>query len=259
MARFLTVLYAAYFFATSALLVTIATLVCLITAPFDPNRRLLHLYASWWASIYLKTNPFWRLTIEGREHIDSKGSYVLVANHQSYTDIFVLYQLFLPYKWVSKESIFKVPFIGWNMRLNQYVSIARGNLASIKEMMQVCRSWLERGASLMMFPEGTRSADGDIQHFRDGSFRLSVDCNVPVVPIVVDGTRVILPKGANKMCFQANIRIKVLPPVYPQEFGRSSARMRAHVHALMKETLAQMRGRPLVPVGEQNLAETRQV
>jgi 1-acyl-sn-glycerol-3-phosphate acyltransferase len=234
-------LYVLYFFAVSSVLVAGAALVCLVTAPFDPNRRLLHLYSCWWASIFLNTNPFWKLDIRGLDHIDPCQTYVLVANHQSYADIIVLYQLFRPFKWVSKESIFKVPIIGWNMQLNQYVRIARGNLSSIKEMMQVCRTWLRRGASVLMFPEGTRSPDGELQDFRDGAFRLSIDCRVPLVPVVVNGTHAVLPKGGKTINFRGDMAVRVLPPVNPDDFNNSAA-MRDHVHRLMKETLAEMRG-----------------
>src|SRR4030095_14654149 len=163
---------------------------------------------------------------------------VIVANHQSYADIIVLLLLYFPFKWVSKDSIFKVPAIGWNMRMNQYVGLARGNLASIKEMMTICRNWLKRGSSIMMFPEGTRSPDGGLQPFRDGAFRLAIDCGLPVVPIVIDGTHEILPKGEKTVRLKGDVRVKILPPVQPQDFDRSSAKMRDHVHNLMKETLA---------------------
>lgn len=241
MSKVLSILYAAFFFSTSMVMVLGAALVCTFTKSCDRNRRLVHLYSCYWACLYILANPFWKLTVEGREHLDQKGTYVLVANHQSYVDIIVLYQLYFPYKWVSKESIFKVPAIGWNMRLNEYVSLARGNLTSIKEVMNICRNWLKRGSSIMMFPEGTRSLDGELQAFRDGAFRLAVDCDVPVVPIVIDGTHDILPKGGKSIRFKAHARVKVLPPVRPEDFDNSTPKLRDHVHALMKETLADMR------------------
>ena len=93
----------------------------------------------------------------------------------------------------------------------------------------------------MLFPEGTRSPDGELQPFRDGAFRLAVDCNVPLVPIVIDGTHDVLAKGGSSISFKAHVRAKILPPVHPEQFDNSSAKMRDHVHALMKETLADMR------------------
>lgn len=224
-------------------MVGIAALVCFVTAPFDPNRRCLHLYASFWAMMYIYSNPFWRIRYEGREYIDPDKTYVMVANHNSFWDIWVLYGLYKPYKWVSKESIFNVPFIGLNMRLNQYVEIKRGDLKSIKEMMATCKMWLQRGASIMLFPEGTRSDDGEVHHFRDGAFRLAVDCNVPVVPIIVKGTYEILPKNAKELNFVSDIVVRVLPPVHPDDFDRSSGRMRTHVQKLIVENYDELRGK----------------
>ena len=241
MSVFLSWLFAVYFFTTSFILVGIAALLCLVTTPFDPNRRILHYFACWWGFHYVQLNPFWKCTFEGRENIDPTKTYILVANHQSFADILILYGLSKPFKWVSKEEIFKVPCIGWNMYLNQYVKIKRGNISSIKEMMATCQNWLTRGASILMFPEGTRSKDGELQHFRDGSFRLACDNNLPVVPIVVTGTREILPKGKMVLTFESDIRVKVLPPVSPQDFVGQPTAMRDYVYKLMQATLSELR------------------
>ncbi len=244
MSKVLSILWAAYFFGTSFFFVSIAATICLITAPFDKNRRLVHLFASFWGSFYFYTNPGWRRSFEGKENIEWDKTYVLVANHQSYWDILVLYGLYRPFKFVSKESIFKMPFIGFNMILNQYVKIKRGDMKSIKEMMATCRAWLNQGSSILLFPEGTRSEDGELQTFRDGAFRLAIDCNVPVVPIVIEGTYKILNKRTTRIRFQSDIRVRVLPPVTPEQFDRSSGKMRNHVHQLIKDNLDEMRGRP---------------
>jgi 1-acyl-sn-glycerol-3-phosphate acyltransferase len=242
MQAFLSSLFAIYFFASSAVLVCVAAAICLITAPFDPLRKTLHEFACYWAFHYLQINPFWRVTFEGLDNIDGRKHYVLIANHQSYMDIFVLYGLHRSFKWVSKEEILKTPFIGWNMLLNQYVFIRRGDMKSIKEMMQECRDWLNKGASIMMFPEGTRSEDGQLQAFRDGAFKLAIDCNVDVVPIVIDGTHEIMGKNSRLINFTSKVRVKVLAPISPNSFDRSSGKMRTNVHNLMADELANMRG-----------------
>ena len=241
-----TILWAIFFFTTSAFFCAIAGIVCLVTAPFDKNRRILHLYASFWGMFYIYTNPGWRIKFEGRELIDPTKAYVLVANHQSYWDILVLYGLYKPFKFVSKESIFKMPFVGQNMYFNQYVKIKRGDLKSIKEMMNTCKSWINQGASILLFPEGTRSPDGEIQKFRDGAFRLAVDCKVPVVPVVINGTYRILSKKVPLLTFSSDITVKVLPPVDPQDFENSSGKMRTHVVQMMQENLQEIRNTELI-------------
>ena len=99
-------------------------------------------------------------------------------------DILVVYGLFRPFKWVSKAELFRVPVVGWNMWLNDYVPVLRGDRESIREMMDRCRAHLARGAPVMIFPEGTRSRDGRLGSFKDGAFRLAIEAGCPVIPIV---------------------------------------------------------------------------
>ncbi len=243
--KVLSILYISYFFITSAFLVWISAAICLLTKWSDPNRKLVHMYSCWWGFHYIQVNPFWKCTFEGLDNIEPDKTYVLVANHQSLWDIMVLYGLNKPFKWVSKESIFKIPFIGWNMAFNQYVKIVRSDLKSIKEMMATCRNWLKQGASIMIFPEGTRSETGEMQEFRDGPFKMATDCGVAVIPIVIDGTQPLLPKGSMMLKFRGTIRVKVLPAVYPSEFGGNVKQFRDHVRKLMGETLDEMRGKTI--------------
>lgn len=242
MDKLLSYIYAVYFFLSSAFFVVGAAIICVLTCWFDRNRKLLHMWASLWGHHYIWINPFWRCTFEGVDNIDTRKSpYILVANHQSLWDIFVLYGIFKPFKWVSKESVMRIPFIGWNMLLNQYVRIARGDLKSIKQMMESCRQWLRRGASILIFPEGTRSETSELGSFRDGPFKLAVDCNVAVVPIVVDGTYEIFSKQSKRINFRQKITVKVLPPVHPESYGGDFRVLREHVRQAMTDTLCDVR------------------
>ena len=104
-----------------------ALLIWLVTSPFDPRLRALHLYSCAWASIYTYVFPYWRVSVRNRERLRNDVAYVVVSNHQSLLDILVLFRLYRHFKWVSKEVIFRLPFIGWNMTLNRYIPIRRGD------------------------------------------------------------------------------------------------------------------------------------
>src|SRR5262245_18784361 len=117
------ILYWAYFTLSMIVLYSIAVLLGLVTLPFDPNRTLLHRYTCWWGLLYLRCLPGCRIRVEGRDKIVPGTAYVLVANHQSLTDIMALSALAVPCKWVSKKEVLRLPCIGWNMYLNQYVSV----------------------------------------------------------------------------------------------------------------------------------------
>lgn len=236
-----TALWSAWFFTSGVFMVAISVLVTLVTFPFDKNRRIIHYWGGVWSSLYFWTNPFWRREYIGLSNIDPSKTYVIVANHTSYWDILVLYAMFKPFKFVSKEAIFNMPNIGLQMRLAQYVKIVRGELKSIREMIGTCKKWLNQGSSVLIFAEGTRSEDGEIHPFKDGAFRLAVDCNVPLIPIVIDGTYEVLPKIQTLLKFQSDITVCVMPEVNAADFDRSSGKMRKYVEESMKNKLAEIR------------------
>ena len=212
------------FLATSSIgLFPIAVLVFAVTAPFDPRRRALHQFTCFWASLYSWLNPAWPVRIEGRERIRPDETYVMVANHLSLLDILVLFRLFNHYKWVSKIENFRVPFIGWNMSLNRYVKLRRGDRASVVQMMKACRETLAQGNSIMMFPEGTRSPDGRMRSFKTGAFELALECRRPILPIAIRGTADALPKRGFVLQGRHPISIDVLEPLPYESFAGETA------------------------------------
>jgi 1-acyl-sn-glycerol-3-phosphate acyltransferase len=207
---------------TSILLFPIAVLIWALTSPFDPRRRLLHLFTCFWASLYTWFNPAWPVRITGREKIDRDATYVMVANHQSLLDILVFFRIFVHFKWVSKVENFSIPFIGWNMRLNRYIELKRGDKASIVQMLRACRETLAAGNSIMMFPEGTRSPDGRLRRFKPGAFELAKDAAKPILPLVITGTAQALPKRGFVLRGRHPIAIHVLDPIPYESFADES-------------------------------------
>jgi 1-acyl-sn-glycerol-3-phosphate acyltransferase len=202
------------FLATSSILLfPLAVLIWALTAPFDRRRVWLHRFTCFWASLYTWTNPVWRVRVEGRERIRRGVPYVMVANHQSLLDILVLFRLFVHFKWVSKIENFRIPFIGWNMRLNRYIQLVRGDKQSIGAMMSACSRALDEGNSIMMFPEGTRSPDGRLRAFKHGAFTLAQGSGCAILPILLDGTADALPKRGFVLQGRHAIRVRVLDEI----------------------------------------------
>jgi 1-acyl-sn-glycerol-3-phosphate acyltransferase len=229
----LSILFWAFFALSCIPLFALAVLVWLVTFAFDRNGRVLHLYSCFWAQVYFYANPAWRLRVEGRERLPWHGAAVLVSNHASLADILVLFGLYRPFKWVSKASNFRLPFIGWNMSLNRYVPLVRGDADSIGKMMAASEAWLDKGVPVLMFPEGTRSPDGQLKAFKDGAFRLSMAKGCLLYPIVLSGTADVLPKHGLVLRRRANCRARVLEPVDPKPFGTDVAAFREDVRARM--------------------------
>jgi len=213
------VLFWSFFVLSSVAFFLGALVIRLVTWPFDPNLRILHFYSCFWAATYLWTNPFWSMKKKGFEHVDRKKAYVIVANHQSWGDIILIFATFLHFKWVSKKSMFNVPLLGWNMRLNDYVPIERGSDQSREKMLVKCREWLARGSSVFFFPEGTRSPDTKkMLPFKIGAFRLAVESGHDVLPIVIKGSAGAIPKHSIMIRLRSKMSVEVLPPISVDSF-----------------------------------------
>ena len=157
----------------------------------DRTARFGHWWATLWGKGIIKMNPAWSCTVSGKV---PDGCYVIVANHESMGDIMVAFHLDHHFKWFAKAILFQVPFMGWHMTLAGYIPVKRGQRESVKGAMARARRWLERGVSVVFFPEGTRSKDGNVQPFKQGAFRLAIDTGVPLLPVAIAGTKDALPK-----------------------------------------------------------------
>ena len=227
------------FLATSSIaLFPVAVVVWALTSPFDPRRVALHRFTCFWASLYTWLNPAWPVTVTGREKIRPDAAYVMVSNHLSLLDILVLFRLFVHFKWVSKVENFRVPCIGWNMSLNRYIPLRRGDKQSVIRMMKECEDTLAAGNSIMMFPEGTRSPDGRLRAFKHGAFTLAQGSGCPILPILVEGTADALPKRGFVLRGRHAIRIRVLDEI-PHEklLGRPVEEVTAEVWRLFANEL----------------------
>jgi 1-acyl-sn-glycerol-3-phosphate acyltransferase len=160
----------------------------------------------------VKLNPLWKFRTTGVTIADPRRPYVAVANHESFADIFLISCLPWEMKWLSKEAIFKIPLMGWLMRMAGDIAVRRGDARSRADAIDECRDRLSKGVSVMIMPEGTRSATGELQPFRDGAFRLAVEMGCPILPIAVAGTRDAIPKGS-WMFNHARAVARVLPPI----------------------------------------------
>jgi 1-acyl-sn-glycerol-3-phosphate acyltransferase len=213
LAALLSLVYWTFLVSSSFVLFGVALVIWAVTAPFGPRRTLLHRFTCLWASLYTWLNPAWSLQIEGREKLDPHQTYVMVANHLSLLDILVLFRLFAHFKFVSKIENFRVPFIGWNMSLNRYIPLRRGDRESILRMLAQCERTLREGSSILMFPEGTRSPDGRLREFKPGAFEVAQRARKPILPIAIQGTAEALPKRGFILRGRHRVRISVLDAI----------------------------------------------
>ena len=217
----------------------VAIILWIATTFTDPSRKLNHLFSCLWGYSYLKFFPGWNTKVLNRERIEWGKPYVLVANHTSLADIVLCFGLFRQFKWVSKKKNFSLPVLGLNMRMCRYIPLVRGDKSSVRAMLEECKMWLERGISIMMFPEGTRSKDGNLQPFKPGAFALARQLNVPVIPIAIEGGHQLVAKHSGTLSRKVRLRAHILEPMSPEGFDNDSGFADA-VHARISRELAQL-------------------
>lgn len=207
----------------------------------DPTQRLPGRWMRRFGRSTSRATSIWKFSVEGDAPADiASRAYVVVANHESTADPFLL--SFLPWdmRWVAKQELFKLPVIGWMMKFGGDIPLRRGERASVQAMMDECKRALSGGISVMMFPEGTRSPTGELGAFKDGAFQLAIEAGVPVLPLALAGTRACRPKGS--LWFgEARAMVKVLEPI-PVE-GHDVASLREEARRRISAALPDLRER----------------
>jgi 1-acyl-sn-glycerol-3-phosphate acyltransferase len=221
----------------------------LITAPFDPGRYLVGYVFRRISVVHAALNPMWRFRCTGVMPADPRHPYVVVSNHESFVDILLISHLPWEMKWLTKAEMFRIPFLGWMQRLAGDIPVQRGFGPSAIEAIARCREMLERRVSVMIFPEGTRSAGRDLLPFKDGAFRLAVDAGVPILPLAVHGTGSALRKHDWRFGRCAAV-VQVLEPV--DTAGLTAAdvpALKERVRARIGEARAALARSPSLPSG----------
>ncbi len=238
----LSLLYYLFLVALCTVLMILSAVALVLCWPFDKARRVVHELSRVAVRIFFGIPPFWRFRIEGLEHVDRKGRYVITLNHQAMSDIPALYFVPLNYRWVSKREVFKIPFFGQLLRLHGDICIDRGRAAEAMEQLQRegCR-WLDRGVSVAIFPEGTRSKDGEIHRFKIGAFELARQAEVPILPVVLEGTERLINKNRS-FRWRNTVTVRVLKPVPLEEVKATEPKeMAERVHDRMAEERKKIR------------------
>jgi 1-acyl-sn-glycerol-3-phosphate acyltransferase len=181
--------------------------------PFNKKRKVPPFIYFLWTDLLIALNPYLDIRINGLENIDTTKTYIVVANHRSYLDIVLLYQTRMQFKWVAKEGLFKIPFLGWSLSLDKHISLAREKSGGIRKAYQEAQACLEHGISVLFFPEGTRGDTKEIGIFQSGAFKLAIKNHVPILPISIRGTENALPKGSWLFGTGAPLVLNVLEPI----------------------------------------------
>jgi 1-acyl-sn-glycerol-3-phosphate acyltransferase len=184
--------------------------ISLASSLFDRSGRFAHKCARAWSFLILKTTG---VTVEaaGLDRVPRGASFVFASNHQSIYDIPVLFwTLDFELRILAKASLGAFPFLGWHLARTGHVLVDRKNPGA--DLFRQVRALMQSGYSLFVFPEGTRSADGSLARFRAGTFMMAIEAGLPIVPVAIDGSRFVMPKG-QLTTSPGHVRVEVLAPM----------------------------------------------
>lgn len=219
----------------------IVLLLYIVTVPFDrynkiPNRVLRGL--GW---LMMKANPGWSFDINGADPQKISQPTIVVANHQSFLDMPLLYMLPWSMKWVAKRSLFKIPILGWLIYLTGHIAIDRKSMRSFKKMDTLVEP-IQQDMPGMIFPEGTRTETGEVQSLKNGAFKLAKRYEFNILPVVLDGSYHAMPRGSWKVNPKQYFELSVLDPVEASEFD-SVDEIKETVGMLLSSELSAMRSK----------------
>ena len=237
-----TLLFAIYTFVICTVMLLLSVVAFVLTVPFDKQRKVVHELSRALVYMFVMVPPMWKRRVEGLEHIEKDKPYVIVINHQSMVDIMMLYLVPMIFRWVSKREAYRIPFIGRFLLLHGDITIDRkqGSKA-MRKVMEKGQMWLGRGVSVSMFPEGTRSKDGEIHRFKAGAFALAKEAGVGILPVVMDGSTTMF-KPSMMVNWRNEFVIRVLPPVTAEEVAQTDqSELMEQVRERMVDALAEIR------------------
>jgi 1-acyl-sn-glycerol-3-phosphate acyltransferase len=209
---------------------------------FVRDERVIHFYVAVpWAKVILRVCGV-KVRVVGQENLEGQAPRIYMTNHQSYFDIFALLAcLPVDFKFVLKKELMKIPLFGFSMRRAGYIAIDREDPRKAVKSMKEAAERIRQGSSVLIFPEGTRSADGRLQPFKKGGFHLALKSGCDMVPVAIINSRAIVPKGSlriNKGSFTLNIG----KPIPVKGYSRKN----------MDQLMARVREAILQQMGERN-------
>ena len=227
----LSVLFYLFLFVICTFFLVLSAVALLLTWPFDKSRRIVHELSRILVRIFYAVPPLWKFRVTGREYIDRRKPYVIVVNHQAGLDIPTLYFVPLNFRWVSKREVFKVPFFGQFLLLHGDICINRGHAtAAMEKVIRDGKLWLSRGASVAIFPEGTRVKQPGQVTPKSGAGMMAIRSGVKMVPVFI---------GTKKRLFRKTV-ITFGEPFEPVYTGRkgTAEEYQANAEEVMRQAYA---------------------
>ena len=228
--------YFAFLFAVFFIFIFISFI---LTFLFDPYRKIPNKILSIMAKCMMMASPNWKIDIQGEDKFNPEIPTVFIANHQSFLDMPVTYHLPWQMKWVSKRSLAFIPVMGWLVWLTGHLTINRSSKSALKKLDNLVQP-LKDKVPVMIFPEGTRTLDGDLKRFKNGAFILAHEYGFNIQPMVIDGGHKAMKPGTKIVESKVNFKLSILDPIETKDFNDVNT-LKEHAFELIDKELQRIR------------------
>ncbi|MCT4589583.1 MAG: 1-acyl-sn-glycerol-3-phosphate acyltransferase [Carboxylicivirga sp.] len=199
------------------------------------NPRIGSFWGATWARVTGYMTPM-LVNVKGRENIQDKQSYVIIANHQSGYDIFLLYGwLGVDFKWIMKKELRKAPGIGYASHKVGHIFLDRSSPRAAMESIEEAKRKLVNGTSVVVFPEGTRSGSNEMRRFKKGAFKIAFELGLPILPVSIVDTYKVYNKGLNLL--PGKVQMQIHDPIDTLQYVDDQNALIEKTHAIIQSAI----------------------
>ena len=210
----------------SMIVIVIMTLICGLLATLggliNPYSRFIYYVGTIWSRSVLWSAGA-KVIIAGLDRIDTRKQYIFIGNHQSHFDVLAVFsRIPVILRFLTKKELFKIPVFGWALTAVGMIKIDRENHEeSVKSLNEASELMRKNNVSVVVFPEGTRSPDGTLGHFKKGGFIIAIKGKIPIIPVSISGSRFVLPKHSLRPT-PGTIKVVLGQPIETRDYSYSN-------------------------------------
>jgi 1-acyl-sn-glycerol-3-phosphate acyltransferase len=217
----------------------VLAVIAVLSGFFDRTGESVFKIARFWSRLVLGV-PGVRVKVEQRTPLDPQRPYIFMCNHASMVDIWAGFVgVPVSFRFIAKKQLARIPLFGWAMWAGRFIFIDRQNAVAARRSIEEAARRIKSGQSVLIYPEGTRTRDGRLMPFKKGGFHLAIDSGAAIVPMAIEGTRVLMPRGAMLMR-AGEVRLQIGEPIATADLGPGDReQLVKQVHARIAEMLGE--------------------